>query len=553
MIRTTLAILAAALALPPVGATKAQDPTPPARPARPERPAPAPRAEPAPVPFDHPLYAPMLATPMPTIAPMPAMAPMAPMLAMAPMAPMPAIAPMDGFDMPFAYVAGDRFDRMSPPAAWAQGDPADSVYRAARETFNRGEYGRAAQLFADISSKYPKSVYTQNAIYYEAFSRYKLGTTEELKTAAKVLEPIVGHASSNNTDGSNTTVVSFDGRKRNMSESDVSTLYTRINGALAQRGDREAAAKVEKFASQNGGAVCDNDDIQVRTEALNALSQMDPASALPMLRKVIERKDECTAPLRRNAIFMLGRRGDAESAALIATVAKSDPDANVRNEAISFLARQQGDAGLATLEEILKTEQDERIQRSAVHAIMSSDSPRARASLRALIERKDAPITLRIEAVNSYNTDRATADDAAYLRGYYTKADNDRLRDAILGALARIGGTDNDHWLLSVASNQNETSQLRGAAIARLYRSSTISVADLGKLYDSADSYNLRRQIIGVLQQRKEAEATDKLVDIVKNSTDTGLRQQALYAISAKKDPRSAQLLMDIIDGPKKP
>ena len=35
----------------------------------------------------------------------------------------------------------------SPPAPWAQGDPADSLYRAAREWLNRREFRRAAELF----------------------------------------------------------------------------------------------------------------------------------------------------------------------------------------------------------------------------------------------------------------------------------------------------------------------------------------------------------------------------------------------------------------------
>src|SRR5439155_18624655 len=74
------------------------------------------------------------------------------------------------------------------PAAWAQGDPADSVWRIAQESNNRGDYPRAAQLFSTLSQKYPKSAYVGEAMYWEAFARYRLGSTQELETAAKVLE-----------------------------------------------------------------------------------------------------------------------------------------------------------------------------------------------------------------------------------------------------------------------------------------------------------------------------------------------------------------------------
>jgi HEAT repeat protein len=233
------------------------------------------------------------------------------------------------------------------------------------------------------------------------------------------------------------------------------------------------------------------------------------------------------------------------------TVAKSDPNVSVRSEAIGFLARIPGDAGLNALEEMLRTEQDERIQRAVVRALTSSDNQKARAGMRALIDRKDAPLNLRVEAINSFNNDRATADDAAYLRNLYGKADSDRLKEAIINAVSRMGGAENDQFVLAIARNTNESSQLRSAAVSRYFRSSTGSIADISKLYDSADSYNMRSQIINVLAGRKEPEATDKLIEIVKTSTVLQLRTQAINALQRKNDPRSIQLLTEILDGRK--
>jgi HEAT repeat protein/TolA-binding protein len=469
----------------------------------------------------------------------------APLAAMAPMAPMPitvptpAIAPFGGI-----HIGGRDFIDRLPPAPWAQGDPADSLYRAARNALNNGDYGRAAKLFAEISKNYPRSAYQNDARYYEAVAHYRIGTTEELKAAAKLLEPMT-------STGSGGTMQYAGNQRRGANDSEIAALYARVNGALAQRGDREAAAKVEKAAAETGGAPCDQDDITVRTEALNVLSQMDPAAANPILRKVLDKKDECSASLRRNAVFMLGRRGDAESTSLLLSVAKSDPNASVRSLAIGFLGGLPGDAGLNALEEMLRTEQDERIQRAVVRALVSSDNAKARSSMRALIDRKDAPLSLRVEAINSLNNDRATADDAAYLRNLYSKADNDRLKEAIISAVSRMGGAENDQFVLNIARNANESSQLRGAALSRYFRSSTGSVAELSKLYDSADNRNMRQQIINVLANRKEPESTDKLIDIVKNSTDSQLRMQAINALSRKNDPRTVQLLNDRLDGKK--
>jgi len=462
--------------------------------------------------------------------------------AFAPMAPLP---PLDAFGAGPAFSGSEGFRYRMPPAPWAQGDPADSLYRMARNALNSGEYGRAAKLFAEISKNYPKSSYQSDAVYYQALARYRVGTTEELKQAAKLLEPLASRSGS----ASNATTVAYNySSRRNTSEADVAALYARINGVLAQRGDRDAAAIVSKAAS-TPGAPCDQDDLEVRAQALNALSQMDPGAAIPIIRRVLDRKDECSAQLRRSAVFMLARRGDNESAALLMQEAKSDPSVSVRMEAISFLPRIPGDAGLTALEEMLRSEQDERIQRAAVRALVSSDNVKARAGMRSLIDRKDAPLNLRLEAISSFNSEHATPDDAKYLRDLYGRADNDRVKAAVIDAVSRIGGAENDQWVLGIARNQNESSQLRSVALGRFTRSNTVSVADLNKLYDSADSYEFRNRVINILSARKEPEATDKLIDIVKTSTVVGLRTQAINALTRKNDPRATQLLMDILDG----
>src|SRR5690348_11395170 len=85
-----------------------------------------------------------------------------------------------------------------PPAPWVQGDPADSLYRVAREALNRGDYRRAAQLFNDVSRRYPNSNYAYVSTYYEAFSRYRIGTTEELMAADRALRSIADGSSWSN-------------------------------------------------------------------------------------------------------------------------------------------------------------------------------------------------------------------------------------------------------------------------------------------------------------------------------------------------------------------
>lgn len=422
-----------------------------------------------------------------------------------------------------------------PPVPWAQGDPADSLYRVAREALNRGDYRRAAQLFNDLTRRYPQSNYANVSTYYEAFSRYRIGTTEELMAADRALRGIAeGWSSSSSRSW---------GRSDN---ADVEGLRTRIRGALAMRGDDRAADDVERRARQAGSS-CDQEDLMVRIEALNALSQMDAAAAMPILKRVLERREDCLVELRRRAIFMLARRGDADATSVLISAAKNDPSPTVRAEAVSYLPRMAGDAGLAALEDVLRTSDDERIQRAAVRALMSSDSPAARTSLRGLLERRDASETLRMQVIEAYTKERSTPDDAAYLRSLYRSSDSERVKMAIIGAIARIGGKDNQDWLTGIVRNTSESSQIRSAALQRLSRSD-LPVNDIGRLYDAADSRSMREQLLSALASRKEPEATDKLIEIARNSTDLEMRRMAINYLSRKNDPRATKLLMELIE-----
>ena len=75
-----------------------------------------------------------------------------------------------------------------PPEAWADADPADSLYRQARELLNRGSYKRAAALFEEITRRHPTSAYAGDALYWRAFALYRSGGDDDLREALVALE-----------------------------------------------------------------------------------------------------------------------------------------------------------------------------------------------------------------------------------------------------------------------------------------------------------------------------------------------------------------------------
>src|SRR3954453_5983841 len=194
-----------------------------------------------------------------------------------------------------------------------------------------------------------------------------------------------------------------------------------------------------------------------------------------------------------------------------------------------------------------RTPGNDQLQRAAIEALGRSDNPRARQSLRNVIERTDLNENLRITALTSVDAAH-TPDNGAYIRAIYPRLETPRLKAAAVRAAARIGGSDNDQWLLSLVRNQNEPSEVRASALRYAGRSTVVPVADLAKMYDAAADRPLREQLIRLYAERTEPEATDKLLDIARAGTDPDMRRYAISALSRKNDPRTKKLLLEIID-----
>ncbi len=434
-----------------------------------------------------------------------------------------------------------------------QGTPEDSLYKAAREALNRGEYSRASSLFRSLEQKYPKSRVLPAALYWRAFALYRSGATEELRAALEAL-----HAQQERYPDA-------------AADADVLTLRTRLQAALAARGDAEAAAALRAATAAGGAAACDREEIEVRAEALNALAQLNPPEALPTLKKVLARRDDCSVTLRRRAVYILGRNGTDESMASLLDVAKTDPDPSVRSDAIMLIGRGPGTATIKTLEQLFNESSDERTRQAALAALQSKGGPEAKRALRAIIERNDVGDRMRAEAIrqlvsSSINyevmsaTGAATAgpvqrrasgddEDAGYLRALYAKTESWTVKSSILSAVARMGGTTNEQWVLGIAKNKDEDIRMRREALGRL-KTTALSIDDLNKLFDSLSERELRSAVVYQLAARDEPAATDKLLEIARSGTDPQVRREAISALARRKDPRTTKMLLDLLEKP---
>ncbi len=466
--------------------------------------------------------------------------------------------------------AAHHKSNLMPPEAWAPQDAADSLYRLAREALSKGDYSRSAELFDRVVEKYPASTYAGESLYYYAFSLYRAGGSDKLKNARSALARL---------DADYPAVA-----KRG----DATTLRTRVCGELARQGDEGCAAEVttvvsnmekadrktekadrdaekayrdaekadrdaEKSGKSRGtrtivpsGCPNANDDDDERVAALNALLQMDADRALPILTKVLARRDACSAPLRRKAVFLVSQKHNAQTADLLLSIARNDPDQETREQAVFWLSQVPDERAVTMLEEILRTSKDEDLQNKALFALSQHSSGRGNVVLREFATKEGASEDLRGQAI-FWLGQRNSTENNDFLRSLYGRLANDELKDKVLFSLAQRRGVGNERWLMDVALNTKEPIELRKKALFWAGQSG-VGIDEIIPLYSKIADREMREQVIFVLSQRNSPAAVDKLLDIAKNDKDSELRKKAIFWLGQSRDPRVQQFLLDLIN-----
>ena len=422
-----------------------------------------------------------------------------------------------------------------------QGDPADSLYRRAREALNRQNYTQAADLFRTVADRYPKSQSAPSAMYFRAYALSRTESVDRMREARDVLTAL--------------------GQKYPDADlSDAKSLRTQICGKLAQRGDADCAAEIAQTAdrsdratrraergSESQGGRCSEDDDDERIVALNALLQMDSDRAMPILKKVLERRDTCSYVLRRKAVFLVSQKGGEEASDILMQTAKNDPDQETREQAVFWLGQVRSDRAVPLLEDLLKNSTDRGIKDKALFALSQQSAPRAGQVLRDFAERDTEDEELREKAIFWLGQKRSE-DNATYLKTLYGRVKKDALKDKIIFSLSQMRGFGNAEWIMNIALDSKESIEMRKQALFWAGQNNGASTESFAQLYDKMTDSEIKEQLIFVLSQRnRDGKALEKLMDIAKSDKDKELRGKAVFWLGQSRDPRAVKFLEDLI------
>jgi HEAT repeat protein len=425
------------------------------------------------------------------------------------------------------------------PRAWLPQDPADSLYREARGRLNARRYAEAARAFAAIRSEYPRSGYVGDAFYFEALARSRMGAQVELRSALELLS------------------VQRREHPAAASVDDARALAVRIEGQLARRGDAMAAeALVEAARGRTDMQVaCDPEEQELRATALSALLQMDPERARPILREVLRDRDECSAQLREQAVFILAQ--DLEDGPDDGTIdlllelahGNPDPDPEVRQAAVFWLAQTGRDEAIDALISILESgTATPEMAEQAIFALGQAGSERSMGVLRDYATNPAADAELRGHAI-FWLAQNQGEEAGSFLRSLYGSLEEPELKERVFFAIAETSSEGSLDWLTARALDPNEDVQVRTMALFWAAEAG-LTPAQALQIYRTAEDRELREQAIFVLTQvADDGEAVDALIEIVRTEEDPELRERAVFWLGESDDPRVAEILLEIIRG----
>jgi len=274
---------------------------------------------------------------------------------------------------------------------------------------------------------------------------------------------------------------------------------------------------------------------------------MDAAGAVPILAQVMQKRDDCSAQLRKRAVFLLSQKATGEAVALLIRAANDDPAREVRSDAVFWLGQTRSEQATGALEQIALRSPDMALRDKAIFALAQQGSARGAALLRQIAEGDDTPRRLREQAIFQLGQ-RGSQANAEYLRDLFAKLPRgeEALKKNVLFSLSQMRGFGNDRWLLTVGLDEAQTVDVRKHAFFTAGQNG-VGGSALATIYDQVRTPEIKEQLIWVMSQSSDRAGADKLVQIAKTDPNREMRKKALFWLGQMNDPRIKQIIADLI------
>jgi HEAT repeat protein len=392
------------------------------------------------------------------------------------------------------HFAMDIQDRL----AMSTGQDGGSYYSMGLNAMQARQYDRAVTRFDQaIAQKGPR---TDAALYWKAFSQYKLGQSAEgLATVAELRKSY--------------------GQSRYLNDA------------------RALEADLRKLSGQPVNiATMDNDDIKLL--AIQAMQNVEPQRAIPLLESVLNSTN--SLQVKKRALYVLALSDQPQAHQILFGYAKGNGNPDLQREAIAYLGSRRQQVTSPELKEIYDGTQDVDIKKSIIEAYrMTGDKMSLVRIATGSGDSSVNAIDLRKSAISGLTNIAAPQE----LWALYEKEQNRDLRMQMVRAFSSMGAVDQLTQVLKTEKDAGVRQQaLRSLGNMKTEKTGSMLV----EMYGSETDKDNRKAIISALGSQNNAEG---LVAIARKETSLDLKTDIVRKLSdmAPHSKVAADYLMEVI------
>jgi len=421
-----------------------------------------------------------------------------------------------------------------------QNQPGASDLSAGRVAVMNSRWQEALDHFRSVVQDYPDGELADDATYWWAKCLYELGRYED--AVARVNDMANRYPRSNLL--SDARVVRFEAAEQLVQRGNAD--YERyLVDAAAPQAPRPTTPTSPTQSPDAPEPV--SPESELRLMALDALINMDPESAWPVLQRLVQERDD--PELRGRAVWLLSQLGSDEAFDLLIDIARNDDDPEVRGNALFWVGQsdEHREQAMDLLIEMVNSDGDSEFAGQALFGLGQSDDPRARAALEALAKDRSKDVELRGQALFWLGQQGGDALDV--LRDILLSDSDEELRGQALFGISQMDSPEAAATLLALARDTTASAEMRGNAIFYLgQRSGGAAIDDMLELWEQIEDTEVRDQLMFALAQTDDDRAIDHLVSVAKDAeADPELRQQAIFWLGQSNNPKAKAALLEII------
>ncbi len=395
----------------------------------------------------------------------------------------------------------------------------------ARAALNRAKYAEAAELMAEVYRLEKNTEAAGNALYWEAFARYRLQRKVERKRAVELLK--------------------LQQQEFALAETaqEGEALLLRLYAEMAERGEIEGIQEIERAS---------HEEIQreeTRIQALHALMNMNPDRAVPILEKIVRDDSEGTTEMRRNALFILCRADNERSEDILLDLVQTSTDPEMLSEIVMCLSMKNSDRALEAIIALFEKSDDAEVTDSALFALGQHGGDRAFGILAGIARDKDRDSESRSQALFALSQTGRDADVAAISMEMLEAAEDPEIMEMALFSLSHLESEVPDRVFMDLVNNPNADDDMRAQALFFAAQRSDLSLEFLMEVYNKADSADLKLQVCHVIAQLDQSDdGLEALIRIARQETDAEIKLNMLHWIGQFDSDKAANYLLEVIN-----